>query len=107
MCSLNPSQRNKLKKNEINNHASILRGTIPNQELAIWVNSEIEKYNYLEDRRRGPDGWREEGCFCDDGLLLGVRLGVVSDLSLRERSTMPSFCILSRFALILSCLDCS
>ena len=38
-----------------------------------------------------------------------MRLELVGtkDLSLRERSRMPSFCSLSRFSLILSSLDCS
>lgn len=54
----------------------------------------------------GPDDRAGE----DRGVVLrflGVRLVEMTELILRERSKIPSFCILSRFSLILSSLDCS
>lgn len=71
------------------------------------VNKKGRLSNYLEERRTGPDAGRGEISFAGDGLFLGVRFGAVREWSLRERSTRPSFCILSRFDLILSSLESS
>ena len=57
---------------------------------------------YREERRGGSI----EGFF-SQGFLLGRFWGWDSDLSLRERSKIPSFCILSMFSLILWSLNCS
>ena len=81
------------------------------------TNKQTQELDYLEDRLVGSDrstGETEGGVLLPQLLrrlftALRERRRLSQELSLRlsERSKMPSFCIVARFSLILSSLDCS